>query len=249
MDRSVLKALAVLNALGTSSDGKHLTDLAQELDFPVSTTHRLLATLASQGYVEKDNDSGRYVLGSAILRLQVVTADRLNLTRTAFPFLRTLAEEVDETVNLSILSDGSVVYLESVAADRAVGLYAPPGTIAPAHCTAMGNVLLANLSAPELENWFSRNELTAATPYTIVEQDALLVRLETVRERGYALDEEEWVRGVRCIAGPIRGHAGKVTAAISVSAPRGRLTPDREHDVIEAIKSKADEISTALGHR
>lgn len=249
MDRSVLKALAILDALGASGDGKQLTELAHEVGFPVSTTHRLLATLASQGYVEKDEASSRYTLGSKILRLQSATADRLNLTRTAFPFLRKLAGEVDETANLSILSDGQVVYLESVAADRAVGLYAPPGTISPAHCTAMGNVMLAALSEPELEIWFSRHDLTSATAHTIVERSALVTRLVEVRERGYAVDEEEWVRGVRCIAGPVRDFSGKVIAAVSVSAPRGRLTPDREPDVIEALLRIAGDISIGLGHR
>lgn len=249
MDRSVLKALAVLDALGASSDGKLLTELAAEVGFPISTTHRLLATLASRDYVVKDGLTGRYLLGSKILRLQAVTANRLHLARTAFPLLRKLVQQVDETANLATLSDSRVVYLESVAADRAVGLYAPPGTIAPAHCTAMGKLLLAYLPEDELTRWLNQNDLFASTPNTITEPAALEEQLAQIRVQQIALDNEEWVQGVHCIAGPIRDYSGKVVAAVSVSAPNRRLSAERESEVIETVKRICAEISERLGHR
>lgn len=97
-DRSVLRALAILDALGASEEGMLLTELAADVGYPVSTTHRLLETLASQGYVEREAQSGRYVLGSKILRLQAASANRINLARTAFPHLRELARQLDESV-------------------------------------------------------------------------------------------------------------------------------------------------------
>jgi len=249
MDRSVLKALAILDALSTCPEGMRQTGLARKLGFPVSTTHRLVATLASQGYVQQDSVSGRYVLGSKIFHLQAASANRPNLARTAFPFLRKLARELDETTNLSMLSDSRVVYLESVAADRAVGLYAPPGTIAPAHCTAMGKIFLAHSPEAELDDWFARNELTPATPFSITDEDILRKHLQEIRLQGYAVDNEEWVAGVRCLAGPVRDFSGNVIAAISISAPSGRLPQEQVETVAETIVRISAAISGALGYR
>lgn len=249
LDRSVLKALAVLDALGASDEGLLLTDLAAQVGYPVSTTHRLLKTLASQGYVEKDGPSGRYVLGRKILHLQIASTNRLNLARTAFPHLRELTRVIDETANLSTLSDGRVVYLESVAADRAVGFYSPPGSIAPAHCTAMGKVLLAHLSEAELALWFREHTLTAATPHTVTDAATLRAQLREIRHQGYAIDNEEWVPGVRCVAAPIRGYAGQVVAAASVTVPSGRLSIEREPSVIDTVTRACAAISADLGHR
>jgi DNA-binding IclR family transcriptional regulator len=249
MDRSVLKALAILDALSTAPEGMRQTELARKLDFPVSTTHRLVATLASQGYVQQDGVSGRYVLGNKIFQLQAASANRPNLARGAFPFLRKLARELDETTNLSTLSDGRVVYLESVAADRAVGLYTPPGTIAPAHCTAMGKVLLAHLGEAELEDWFNRYDLSGATSHSITEREAFRRHLLEIRRQGYALDDEEWVPGVRCVAAPVRDFSGNVVAAISISAPGGRLPPERVPAAAETVMGIAAAISGGLGYR
>lgn len=248
-DRSVLKALSILDTLGSSGDGMTLTELSNAVGFPASTTHRLLATLASQGYVQKESISGRYVLGSKILRLQAVTSNRQNLTRTAFPFLRKLVHDVEETANMGTLSDGRVVYLESLAADRAVGLYTPPGTIAPAHCTAMGKVLLAHLPDADLDSWLAQYSLSLETPQSVTGPERLKETLSGIRESGYALDNEEWVSGVRCVAGPVRDYTGRVIAAVSVSIPSARLIPEREPTVIEMVTRVCDEISAGLGYQ
>lgn len=249
MDRSVLKALAILDALSSCPEGMRQTELAKKLGFPVSTTHRLVATLSSQGYVQQDAVSGRYVLGSKIFHLQAASANRPNLARTAFPFLRKLARELDETTNLSTLSDGRVVYLESVAADRAVGLYTPPGTIAPAHCTAMGKVLLAHLAETDWEDWFERYEPADGTENAITDPEAFRRHLLDVKQQGYALDDEEWVPGVRCIAGPVRDVSGEVVAAISISAPGGRLPAERIGEVAAMVMRASAAISAGLGYR
>lgn len=249
MDRSVLKALTILDALGASGDGKLLSELSEHFGYPVSTTHRLLSTLASQGYVEKDSASGRYVLGSKILRLQAVTANRISLVRTAFPVLRKLVQALDETANLGTMSDGRVVYLESVTADRAVGLYTPPGTAAPAHCTAMGKLLMAFLAEDEVDSWLVRHPLTAATPTSITDAGQLRQQLIEIRQQGVSIDNEEWVSGVHCVAGPIRDYSGKVIAAVSVSAPHRRLSPEHQQNVVDTVKHACAEISAGLGYQ
>lgn len=248
-DRSVLKALAILDTLGASDQGIPLSELANLLGFPISTTHRLLKTLQSQGYVEKDGITGRYVVGNKVLHLQIASTNRLKLVRTSFPHLRMLTREIDEAANLSTLSDGQVVYLESVAADRAIGLYSPPGSIAPAHCTAMGKVLLSFLAEVELTRWLAEHELTMATANTITDVKALRSQLRKIRAQGHAIDNEEWVAGIRCIAAPIQDYTGRVVAAASVSVPITRLSADRECEIIAELKQTCNAISKDLGYR
>jgi len=249
VDQSVLKALKILDTLGESDQGVSLSELANLLGFPTSTTHRLLKTLESQGYVEKDSISGRYAVGSKVLYLQIASTNRLRLVRAAFPHLRVLTHVTDETANLSTLSDGRVVYLESVAVDRAIGLYAPPGSIAPAYCTAMGKVLLSNLGEIELHQWLAEHELTAVTANTVTNSAVLKTQLLEIRNQGYAIDNEEWVEGVRCVAAPIQDYTGRVVAAASVSIPLARFTDDRKQDVLRAVKQACTAISKDLGYR
>jgi len=171
------------------------------------------------------------------------------LVRAAFPHLRVLTHVTDETANLSTLSDGRVVYLESVAADRAIGLYAPPGSIAPAYCTAMGKVLLSNLGEIELHQWLAEHELTAVTANTVTNSAVLKTQLLEIRNQGYAIDNEEWVEGVRCVAAPIQDYTGRVVAAASVSIPLARFTDDRKQDILRAVKQACTAISKDLGYR
>lgn len=248
-DRSVLKALTILDTLGASDQGFLLSELASLVGFPVSTTHRLLMTLASQGYVEKDSFTGRYVLGSKVLHLQIASTNRLKLVRTAFPHLRALTRAVDEAANLSTLSNGQVVYLESVAADRAIGLYSPPGSDAPAYCTAMGKVLLSFLTDAELSQWFAEHQLSTVTTTTVTDRETLKTQLRQIRAQGYAIDNEEWVTGIRCVAAPVQDYSGRVIAAASVSVPVNRLPADRESHVVEAVTRTCMAISADLGHR
>lgn len=247
-DRSVLKALAILDTLGEADDGLTLSQLAELTGCPISTTHRLLKTLVSREYIEREPLSGRYLLGSKILRLQAARASRITVTRVAFPHLRELTRRVDETTNLSIFSDGRIVYLESLAADRAVGFYSPPGTLAPAHCTAMGKAMLAFLPESELDAWLAANPLSAATPKTDTDPAGLRRQLAIIRDQGFAIDYEEWVTGVRCVAAPVRDYSGGVVAAVSVTVPAGRLPVEREPAMVEAVMATARSISAGLGY-
>jgi DNA-binding IclR family transcriptional regulator len=244
---AVEKALSIIDLLGTSSEGKRLTEIARDLGLPLSTVHRLLSVLRKTGYVNKDATSGRYVLGSKILRLQVHVMGSLTLTRTALPVLRRLANQLEGAANLSILQLGRVLYLESVPSDRAVSLYTPPGMTAPAHCTAMGKVLLAHLAQEDLDAWMATNTLERFTEQTIICRSALVRELERIRSDGVAIDNQEWVSGVGCVAAPIRNHAGEVIAAVSISAPAAQIIGERQCEVINAVTEACREISAALG--
>jgi DNA-binding IclR family transcriptional regulator len=248
VNSSTLKALDVLELLAAAEDGLRLTDIAKGTGFPVSTARRLLVSLIERHYVEQDPESGRYFPGPKILTLQAHGIRRRHIGRRAYPLLSRLRQELDETVNLGIRSGSSVVYLETLAPDSSFAFYAPPGTRMPLHCTALGKVLLAFLppeaQAPLLESL----ELAPCTPRSLTTVPALRAALDEVVRRGYAVDNEEYALGVRCLAAPIRDHGGAVVAGVSVTVPAARLPPGRDEEVAARIVETCCAISRGLGY-
>lgn len=244
---STLKALDVLEMLAEAEDGLRLTDIAAGTGYPVSTARRLLIGLLERNYVEQDPKTSRYYPGTKLLTLQAHGIRRRHLGRRAYPQLSRLRQQLDETVNLGVLSETSVIYLESLAPDSAMGFYAPPGTRMPIHCTAMGRVFLATLPAGARDSTLDSLDLKAFTPRTITSLPALRASLAGVIERGYAVDDEEFAVGVRCLAAPIRDHTGGVVAGVSVTALAARMPPGRDVEVAPLVLETSHQISRSLG--
>jgi IclR family acetate operon transcriptional repressor len=248
INHSTLKALEVLEMLAAAEDGLRLTEIANGSGFPISTTRRLLVSLIERHYVEQDPESGRYFPGTQILTLQAHGIRRRHIGRRAYPLLSRLRQELDETVNLGILSGASVVYLETLAPDSSFAFYAPPGTRMPLHCTAMGKVLLAFLR-PELQMpLIGSLELVPHTPRSLTSAPTLRAELDAVVRRGFAVDNEEYALGVRCLAAPVRDHSGNVVAGVSVTVPATRLPPERVEDVAARLVETCRAISRGLGY-
>lgn len=244
---SVLRATAILDLLGQAPDGMHLTEVAKCLSLPKASTYRVLATLASQGYTKKDPENSRYYLGVKILRLQGNIATRSNLVPIAIPHMNRLALKLHETLHLAVLDEDRVVYLESRRPEHSFSSSPTAGRIAPAYCTALGKTLLAYLPPEELDSVLSKVKFEPLTPNTILDAEVLREELAHTCRSGYAIDNEEQYIGVRCIACPVRDHRNQVIAALSVSAPPGRLPEDKDEFIIQEIWATCREISEALG--
>ncbi len=246
---SVERCCALLDSLGHASDGMSLTQIAGALKIPYATASRLLATLSIHGYVERDQDTKRYFLGLHILELQASIAKRFRLLDIAIPHMTKLVQEISVTCHLAVLHDADVVYLESRRShgDPFFHLYTPPGRNVPAHCTALGKVLLAHLPSNLLSPVLSMRPLVAITPNTIIDPGELRQHLATVRLRGYAVDDEEYALGIRCIAAPIRCRTGEVIAAVSVSGSKDQITPEKDAGLARRVMAECDQLSRELG--
>ncbi|GMQ77778.1 MAG: IclR family transcriptional regulator [Anaerolineae bacterium] len=248
--RVVEKTIRVLRVL---SDGRArtLTDISQEVDINTSTTFRLLATLVNQNFLEVDDVTGRYQLGFACLELARSYQTGSELLRVARPQLKKLRDTTKETVHLAALDGIEVVYLEKLEGLHAIGLMSSRvGRRAPAYCTGVGKALLSHID-PEfiLENMKWGN-LIRFNERTIIDPDELLEHFRETRRRGYALDEGEHEREVRCVAVPIFDQRGEAIAAVSVSGPKSRMDPiDQNEDLIQLTLHTAQEISERLGYR
>jgi len=248
--QSVERALAVLELLGNADVHLGISEIAQASKLPPSTIHRLLTTLMELGYAEQNPETSKYTLGVRILQLRGAAIGHLTLGVHAMPVMKTLMHRVNETVHLAILNKGEIVYIERVEGLKTQGMYTRIGKRAPAHCTALGKVMLA--FTPE-QVWYEQVVrqlgLRRFSPTTITTEDELRDEIQRIRRHGYAVDNGETGECVRCVAGPIRDYTGSVVAALSVSGPQAQVTPGRVPELSVAVLAACRVISEKLGYR
>lgn len=246
--QTIERAFKIIELLGNADYSLGISEIAQQSGLPLATTHRLLSTLLKLGYAEQNPETNKYTLGVRILQLRGAIIEQLNLGIQAMPIMKMLMDRVGETVHLAVLNEGEIVYIERVEGLRTQGMYTRIGKRAPAHCTALGKVILSNL--PE-ECWYedvvNRRGLKPFSETTITSIAVLRQELERTRERGYAIDNGETGERVRCVAAPIRDYTGQVVAALSISGPQTQITVDRVPDLGKAVCKAAEMISNKLG--
>ncbi|HXP74273.1 MAG TPA: IclR family transcriptional regulator [Stellaceae bacterium] len=241
---TLAKGLDILEALSSVEDTS-LTDLSRRLGVSGPTLFRILATLTARGYAEKHGQTGRYraTLKSWALGAQVVR--RLTLRDVARPHLEALLAETREAPHLAVLEGDGVVIIDRLEAPHPVRVDTYVGQRAPAHCSATGKAILAFRPAALLSGTAPLTRYTSAT----IDQPAALAReLAFVRERGYAINQEEWRRGVCAIAVPLRGQGGAVVASLSLTMPTERfLGKGALRRFLKPLARAAAAISTQLG--
>jgi IclR family acetate operon transcriptional repressor len=247
--RVLAKALDVLEVLVGESGGLELTELARRLNMPKSSAFRSLVTLEQRGYVERAPESDRFRLGVKLFELGSAVAANFDVRDVARPLMQYLRERFHETVNLGVLHDGLVVYLDIVESTRSIRMAAQPGRHDMAHSTSLGKALLAHLTDQEVEAIVGRHGLQAFTPRTVTTLRALKAELRRVRERGYSMDDIENEPGVRCVGASILNHQGRAVAAISVSGPADRMTHERVDAIAAELVIGTRQISQRLGYK
>ena len=242
-----------LDILELFLDGAELTapDVAQRLGLPRTTVHELLATLAERAYlVSVEAYPVRYRLGLRIGQLGAAFSNRLDMVQEAVDVARQVAAVTDETANVGILDGVEVVYVVKVESSRPVRMVSAVGRRLPAHCTSLGKVLLAALPDEALVQRIPAGEaLAEMTPRSITSPQPLHELHRTVRRDGFAVEERESDEDVCCVAAPVHDHTGDVVAALSVSAPIMRRTPQLWEDWLGQARLGAEQLSARLGYR
>jgi DNA-binding IclR family transcriptional regulator len=238
--QSLARGLKILDLLGSSEDGASITELAAALGVDKGSASRLVATLAHYHHAVKDETTRRYHLGPQVLTLSRSVLTRMSLRETAKPFLRQLMESSGECAHLAIPAQGKVLYIDQVESPATLRVNAAVGTLNPPHCTALGKVLLAYgaLDMP--------GDLEAFTPRTITRPQALQRHLEQVRHQGYALDDEEYDHGVRCIAAPVFDFRGNAVGSIGISGPATRMTTGQLPELASMVVATGQSISERM---
>ncbi|MFB6308905.1 MAG: IclR family transcriptional regulator [Haloarculaceae archaeon] len=206
-------------------DGATLTELAGEMDIPKSTAHNYLKTLEDEEYIV--NDEGTYRVGIRFLEHGAYARNRMKIYETARPEVEKLAEDTGELANLLVEEHGRGSYLHRARGSEAVQVEAHVGTRVYLHSTALGKAILAHLPREECDAILDRQGMPERTEKTVTDREELYERLQTIREQGFAFDDEERLKGLRCVAAPVRNNDDRVLGAISVSGPTNRLRGDR----------------------
>ena len=244
--RAVQRVCDLLDLLQQEPDGTSLIRAAEVTRLPKSSAFRYLATLEERRYVERDDETGAYRLGLALLPMQTRQLDVL--TRRARPYLERLQLEFGETANLGLLDGTDIVYLAIVESPHAMRLAARPGDRDRLHSTALGKAIAATLPPDRVRGLLKIAGMPRRTENTITTQREFFAALEDVRKAGYALDDEENEPGARCIATTLPG--GSLPLALSVSGPSARLKPRLVPAVASRLVDAAAELAEELGaHR
>lgn len=240
------KAMLVLESF-RGEQNVRLADLSARTRLVKSSVFRILFTLERLGYVQKSAE-GRYSITSRLSRLPGAVSAESDLAAQAAPFMASLLHRFQETVNLGVLDGSEVLYLRVMESPQIFRLAAHAGMRSPVHSTALGKCLLSRLPQVQVANILKNTTLTAATPRTIRQPAAFFRELERTRAQGYAVDDEEDSRGIRCLAAPIFDRAENVMAAISISAPAVRLQPGKDREVAGALRDSCAQISKLQGY-
>ena len=251
--QTIERASSILDILGQSPQGISIRELSDKICHPKGTTHRLLSSLSYFGYVRQDPKTRNYLLGLKLVELGQLLLSQLDPRKEAESFLRDLAERTKETVHMVILDRNEVVYIDKVETDQhtsGLRMASRVGLRNPAHSCAVGKVLLTDFSEEGLNNFIKEKGLPKRTENTITNPAQLKEHLKSVRAQGYAIDDEENEKGIRCVAAPIYNEVGRTVAAISVSGPAFRITKKVIQEFIKKeVMETALKISQRLGFR
>lgn len=251
--QTIERMSSIFDALGQNQEGMSVKKLSEKVNLPMGTTHRLLKSLAYFGFVTQDFVSKQYHLGFKLVDLGNALLGQLDLRTVAKPYLINLSQTANETVNLVILDQEKVLYLDKVESEKnpsSLRMASKVGMRISAHSCAVGKVLLAALSEKKLNEFIKVKDLQKITKKTITDVDQFMAHLELVRTQGYAIDDEENEPGIRCVAAPIWNEMGHVVAAVSISGPMIRISRKMiEEKLKNEVMDTALAISRKLGFR
>ena len=242
------RGLAVIREFSASAPALTLSEVAREVGITPATARRILLTLEQLGYVR--TDGRQFALTPRVLALGWAYLSSLDLGELAGPYMEELSAATRESCSIATLDLPDIVYVARVPTSRIMTVALGVGARLPAYPTSMGRVLLAGLSAADLDAYLSDVQTEQLTPRTVTSAADLRSVIEAARTDGHALVDQELELGLRSLAAPIRNSRGRVIAALNVSAHASRSTLDSlRSEVLPHLLKAADQITTALKHR
>lgn len=242
--QSVSRAVDIITCFENQEEIS-LTELSDMINLHKSTTYGLVNTLQNKGLLEKNPRTNKYSLGIKVFHIG--NKVKRDLRSISYPCLNQLVKDFQETANLVVLDDLHVTYLEKVESTQSIKISTSIGSRQPVHCTSVGKAILANFESDEKNEIIAKLDLIRYTKNTITDKQELIYELDRVKETGIAYDNEEFQKGLICIASPIFNHIGRPIAAISLSGPSQRMTKDRTVEIGTVLRDCTYNISRQLG--
>ena len=246
--QSLERAFAILEAIAGSDDAVSLAELSRATGLHTSTTFHLIKTLVLLGYVRQD-EAKRYRIGPRLFMQAAGAFNEIELVNFATPHLKQLVEETGETAHLAVRADSGIAVIAKVDARSSIRTSERVGIVRPAHCTAIGKVLLAELPSDELETYLRTGPFQAFAAKTITDPELLRAEIKRVAAAGFACDDAEFSEEVRCIAAPVRNYTRQTVAALGISGPLWRVTLPDIPRLSARVSAVAAELSRELGYK
>jgi len=245
--QSLTRALLLLKRISSSDIGLNLTELAGDLGLAPSTAHRLLNSMRQLDFVDFDEQSGLWSVGVTAFSVGSAYLKKRDFVAEARAHMKRLVAETGETSNLAILDGFNHVFVGQVECNEVMRMVLQIGSRGTLHAAGVGKALLSGLSDAEVTNIINHTGLASLTQKTITTPAAFMQELRKIRQQGYAVDDEEQVSGLRCIAANIYDENSEVIAAVSISGPSVRVGTDRLDHYSAAVMRAADAITRAIG--
>jgi len=248
--QTLQKAIKILDLfIGSKEEKMSISDLSRLSGINKSTVNRIAATLVKHGYLKQNQRRGKYSLGIRFLDFSAEIKSRLDIRDIAIPHLVRLSRLIDESIILAIWDGRKAVITETFHANHFLKVVPDEGTYMPLHSTAVGKMILTDMTDDEFKTYYDGRTLERHTPNTITDLDDLQKHLMIVKRDGFAFDDEEYSVGVRSISAALRDNEGNLVGSIGVLSPSVRLAREKVSEVAQAIKSCALEISRELGYK
>jgi len=245
--QSLGRAFAILEEVARHREGIGLADLSKQVGLHNSTTFHLVKTMVSLGYIRQEKDSKRYRVGRPLFALAASSLDEIEMVNVATPVLEDLARQTGESSHFAVRMGDAVVVIARTSGPGAFQLADRVGVVRPAHCTALGKVILASLRPDQLQRFLQRVELTPSTDKSITEIPVLLREIDEVRRSGIAFDDGEFNLEVRCVAVPVTDFTGQTVGALGISGPIWRLSLQALQSRAKIVQAAADRLSAEFG--
>src|SRR5664279_4997506 len=242
--QSLGRAFAILEEVARHREGIGLADLSKLVGLHNSTTFHLAKTMVSLGYLRQEKDSKRYRVGRPLFALAASALDEIEMVNVATPVLEELSRETGESSHFSVRMGDAVVVIARTSGPGAFQLTDRVGVVRPAHCTALGKVILASLRPDQLKRFLERADMKPSTEKSITDVAVLLREIAEVKRSGIAFDDGEFNPEVRCIAVPVTDFTGQVIGALGISGPIWRLSNQALHNSAQIVQAAAQRLST-----
>ena len=249
--KSLRKTIDILDYLSDVNRDVGVTELSLRLNLPKSTVHRILKDLLKYSILEQEKDTSRYRLGLRLLKYSNSLLRSFDLRKIAKPILKKVCYETKETTFLTIWKNNQGICLDSISSSRSANthLFVEIGREMPFHCTASSKVILANQPTEDVKRVISKEPLLKYTPNTITEPGKLMIHLLEIKNKGYAICNEELEEGIKAVAAPVKDINGKTIASITITGLSKRMSSDNIERLIKIVTDSAQEMSNKLGYK
>ena len=245
--QSLGRAFAILEEVARHREGIGRADLSKRVGLHNSTAFHLVKTMVSLGYIRQEKDTKRYRVGRPLFALAASSLDEIEMVNVATPVLEDLARDTGESSHFAVRMGDAVTVIARTSGPGAFQLTDRVGVVRPAHCTALGKIILAALRPDQLQRFLERVELTPSTEKSITEVALLKREIEEIRRSGIAFDDGEFNLEVRCVAVPVRDFTGQIIGALGISGPVWRLSIQALQSRAKMLQGAADRLSADFG--